>query len=103
MELHPTDEGFALYKEKTQIGFCALTPAAKGAAITAFGIEPQWRRKGYGSYLLKEALRAYAGYDREKATVFTAPLPADAAELAFWQSSALRQKAGSWCAAARRT
>ena len=75
MELHRTDEGFALYKEKTQIGFCALTPAAKGAAITAFGIEPQWRRKGYGSYLLKEALRAYAGYDREKATVFTAPLP----------------------------
>ena len=43
MELHRTDEGFALYKEKTQIGFCALTPAAKGAAITAFGIEPQWR------------------------------------------------------------
>ena len=33
MELHRTDEGFALYKEKTQIGFCALTPAAKGAAI----------------------------------------------------------------------
>ena len=29
-------------------------------------------------------MRAYAGYDREKATVFTAPLPADAAELAFW-------------------
>ena len=84
MELHRTDEGFALYKEKTQIGFCALTPAPKGAAITAFGIEPQWRRKGYGSYLLKETLRAYAGYDREKATVFTVPLPADAAELAFW-------------------
>ena len=29
MELHRTDEGFALYKEKTQIGFCALTPAPK--------------------------------------------------------------------------
>ena len=100
MELHRTDEGFALYKEKAQIGFCALTPAAKGAAITAFGIEPQWRRKGYGSYLLKEALRAYAGYDREKATVFTAPMPQS---LRSGQSSALRQKAGSWCAAARRT
>ena len=23
MELHRTDEGFALYKEKTQIGFCS--------------------------------------------------------------------------------
>ena len=84
MELHRTKEGFALYKEKTQIGFCTLTPAPKGAAIAALCIQPQWRRKGYGSYLLKEALRAYAGYDREKATVFTAPLPADAAELAFW-------------------
>ena len=97
MELHRTDEGFALYKEKTQIGFCALTPAAKGAAITAFGIEPQWRRKGYGSYLLKETLRAYAGYDREKATVFTAPLPADAAELAFWAKFGFAAEGSGLC------
>ena len=34
MELHRTDEGFALYKEKTQIGFCALTPAAKAVSYT---------------------------------------------------------------------
>ena len=32
MELHRTDDGFALYKEKTQICFCALTPAAMWAA-----------------------------------------------------------------------
>lgn len=84
MDLHRTKEGFALYKEKTQIGFCTLTPAPKGAAIAALCIQPQWRRKGYGSYFLKEILRSFAGYDREQATVFTAPLPADAAELAFW-------------------
>ena len=42
-----------------------------------------YKRQGYGSYLLKEALRAYAGYDREKATVFTAPLPADAAAVSY--------------------
>ena len=84
MELHRTKEGFALYKEKTQIGFCTLTPAPKGAAIAALCIQPQWRRKGYGSYFLKEILRSFAGYDREQATVFTAPLPTDAAELAFW-------------------
>ena len=103
MELHRTDEGFALYKEKTQIGFCALTPAAKGAAITAFGIEPQWRRKGYGSYLLKETLRAYAGYDREKLPYLPPRCPPMPQSLRSGQSSALRQKAGSWCAAARRT
>ena len=84
MDLHRTKEGFALYKEKTQIGFCTLTPAPKGAAIAALCIQPQWRRKGYGSYFLKEILRSFAGYDREQATVFTTPLPADAAELAFW-------------------
>ena len=84
MELRRTPEGFALYKENTPIGFCALTPAANGAGITALCIGPQWRRKGYGSYLLKEVLRAYAGYDREAATVFSAPMPADTAELAFW-------------------
>ena len=38
MDLHRTKEGFALYKEKTQIGFCTLTPAPKGAAIAALCI-----------------------------------------------------------------
>ena len=59
MDLHRTKEGFALYKEKTQIGFCTLTPAPKGAAIAALCIQPQWRRKGYGSYFLKEILRSF--------------------------------------------
>ena len=84
MELRRTEQGFALYKEKDCIGQCALQPTADGAALSALCILPQWRRKGYGSYLLKEVLRSFAGYDRETATVFTAPLPADAGELAFW-------------------
>ena len=29
-------------------------------------------------------MRSFGGYDREAATVFTAPLPADCAEMAFW-------------------
>ena len=49
MELHRTDEGFALYKEKHR-SLLRAHARRKGAAITAFGIEPQWRRKGYGSY-----------------------------------------------------
>ncbi len=74
--------------EKDEIGRCALykenTPTPKGGTFGAFCILPQWRRKGYGSYLLKEALRALDGYDREQATVFTAPLPTDPGEAAFW-------------------
>ena len=84
MELRRTETGFALYKEKEVIGHCTLHPAAQGAALAALAIDPAWRRKGYGSYLLKEVLRSFGGYDREAATVFTAPLPENAAELAFW-------------------
>ncbi len=94
MELRRTQEGFALYKEKDKIGSCALQPAPKGADITALWVEPQWRRKGYGSYLLKEVLRAFGGYDRENATVFTAPLPADAGEGAFWAKFGFAEENG---------
>lgn len=80
MELHRTEQGFALYKEKDCIGECCLSPAPKGAQFAALCILPRWRRKGYGSYLLKEVLRSFGGYDREAATVFTAPLPENAAE-----------------------
>ena len=84
MKISATQTGFALYKEADIIGQCDVTPTPKGADITALSVLPQWRRKGYGSYLLKEALRALGGYDREQATVFTAPLPTDPGEAAFW-------------------
>ena len=85
MKLSVTESGFALYKEAGIIGRCGVTPTPKGADITALSVLPQWRRKGYGSYLLKEILRRFGGYDREAATVFTAPLPADEGEGLFWQ------------------
>ena len=84
MKLEKIPGGYALYKEKTIIGTCQARPTEQGADITALTIVPEWRRKGYGSYLLKEVLRSLGGYDKERATVFTAPLPADAGELAFW-------------------
>ena len=85
MKISVTQTGFALYKEADVIGRCDVTPTPKGADITALSVLSQWRRKGYGSYLLKEILRRFGGYDREAATVFTAPLPADEGEGLFWQ------------------
>lgn len=85
MKISATQTGFALYKEADVIGQCDVTPTPKGADITALSVLSQWRRKGYGSYLLKEILRRFGGYDREAATVFTAPLPADEGEWLFWQ------------------
>lgn len=84
MKLQKTQTGYALYKERSCIGQCDLHPTEAGAALRSLFIEPQWRRKGYGSYLLKEVLRSLGGYDRERATVFTAPLPGEEREYAFW-------------------
>lgn len=68
MKISATQTGFALYKEADIIGQCDVTPTPKGADITALSVLPQWRRKGYGSYLLKEILRRFGGYDREAST-----------------------------------
>ncbi len=91
MKLSKTPTGFDLYKEHLCVGSCILQPTANGADISSVSILPEWRRKGYGSYLLKEVLRTLDGYDRAKATVFTAPLPSDASELTFWQKFGFTQ------------
>ena len=97
MKLEKTPGGYALYKEKTIIGTCQARPTEQGADITALTIVPEWRRKGYGSYLLKEVLRSLGGYDKENATVFTAPLPADAGELAFWAKFGFAAEGSGLC------
>lgn len=97
MKLSVTAGGFALYKESNVIGQCSVTPAPKGADIASLSILPQWRRKGYGSYLLKEILRRFGGYDREAATVFTAPLPADEGEELFWKKFGFVPEGGRLC------
>lgn len=97
MKLEKTPGGYALYKEKTIIGTCQARPTEQGADITALTIVPEWRRKGYGSYLLKEVLRSLGGYDKESATVFTAPLPADAGELAFWAKFGFAAEGSGLC------
>ena len=97
MKLEKTQGGYALYKEKTIIGTCQARPTEQGADITALTIVPEWRRKGYGSYLLKEVLRSLGGYDKESATVFTAPLPADAGELAFWAKFGFAAEGSGLC------
>ena len=97
MKLEERPGGFALYKEKTEVGCCQLTRTAAGADVACLTIVPEWRRKGYGSYLLKEILRRFDGYDRETATVFTAPLPAAPGEKAFWAKFGFREEAGRLC------
>src|SRR5699024_4300254 len=53
-------------------------------AFTGLWIAPEWRRRGYGSYLLRQVLHRCGGYSREQASLFTAPLPAGEGGAAFW-------------------
>ncbi|MGN0707632.1 MAG: GNAT family N-acetyltransferase [Faecalibacterium sp.] len=101
MELVPIPGGFGLRKEREQIGRCMVRPTAAGAALDGLCVLPQWRRKGYGSYLLREVLRRYGGFDRETATVFTAPLPAAPGEGVFWAKFGFSPEGG--CLVRRRT
>lgn len=72
MNIIQTENRYELYKEKCCIGQACV----KDGAVEQLEILPEWRRRGYGSYLLKELLRRGGGFDRGTATTFTAPLPA---------------------------
>ena len=93
MKLEKTPGGYALYKEKTIIGTCQARPTEQGADIAALTIVPEWRRKGYGSYLLKEVLRSLGGYDnRERHGVHGSSACRCRRSWPSGQSSALRQR-----------
>lgn len=78
MEIRRQDDTFTLYKERTAIG----TALRQGAGLWV-EIDPLWRRRGYGSYLLKEVLRRLGGLDPKVESCFTAPLPGDEAARAL--------------------
>ena len=78
MQIRREGPVWTLYKEKTPIGSARLEEGALWVEI-----DPAWRRRGYGSYLVKELLRAHGGLDPKAETRFTAPLPADEAARAL--------------------
>lgn len=78
MEIRCRDNLFTLYKEHTAIGTARL----EGEALWV-EIDPVWRRRGYGSYLVKEVLRRQGGLDPKRESRFTAPLPGDEAARAL--------------------
>lgn len=65
---------YVLYKEKTVIGMAALEDGRLWVEI-----DPAWRQRGYGSYLVKEILQQNGGYDVKRETRFTAGPAADEA------------------------
>lgn len=84
MQIFEKEGQFVLEKEGEAIGFCRFLPTAQGARELRLFIDPRWRRRGYGTYLLKDTLRRTGGFARDAGSLHTAPLPDDPAELAFW-------------------
>ena len=83
MEIYRRDDNWILEKEDEEIGLAKLRPAENGGHIPMLVIAPEWRRKGYGSYLLKTILARTGGFTRNAASRYTAPAPTDEAGQAF--------------------
>ena len=66
-----------LYKEQTPVGFCRLRLAPGRVEVAELSIDGGWRGKGYGSYLLKQALHATGGF--APGSLCLAPAPDTAA------------------------
>ena len=83
MRVEQTSQGFALYKEKSQIGWVHVgQPPRRGLRLSMAGP----RLAGPGLRLLpgQRGLRLWGGFDTSRATVFTAPAPTAPAEAALW-------------------
>ncbi len=83
MEIYRRDDNWILEKEDEEIGIAKLRPAEGGGHIPMLVIAPEWRRRGYGSYLMKTLLSRTGGFTRNSASCYTAPAPADPAARAF--------------------
>lgn len=62
MDIFRQENYFILKKEGTPIAQCTILPSSAEVEITAISVDPCWQRRGYGSYLLKEVLRATGGF-----------------------------------------
>ena len=51
-----------LYKEQAAVGICRLLLSPGGTRVEELFIHKDWRGRGYGSYLLKQALHATGGF-----------------------------------------
>jgi len=56
MKLVQTEEGFALYKEKTLTGRCAFRQEGDCTCLSLLWIDPAWRRRGVARLLLDRML-----------------------------------------------
>ena len=66
-------EEFLLYKEKLLVGRCGCARQQDGWRLGPLWIDPAWRRRGYGSFLLRQVLKDTGGYAGESLHVLELP------------------------------
>ena len=66
-------EEFLLYKEKLLVGRCGCAHQGEGWRLGPLWVDPAWRRRGYGSFLLRQVLKATGGYAGESLHLLELP------------------------------
>ena len=56
-DFSPEALAWALAKDGTIVGYCVVLPCAHSDELLCFYIDENWRRKGYGTYFMKQLLR----------------------------------------------
>lgn len=71
MQIKQEKGHYTLYKENEAIGMAVVD----GATILRLEIVPEWRGRGYGSYLVKELLRRGGGWTPSRPPGLLRPCP----------------------------
>ena len=66
-------EQFLLYKEKLLVGRCGCVRQDDGWRLGPVWVDPDWRQRGYGSFLLRQVLKATGGYSGESLHLLELP------------------------------
>lgn len=83
-----------LYKEQAPVGFCRLRLAPRETRLEELAIDEAWRGKGYGSYLLKQALHATGGFGTS--SLHSAPAPQGEAAAALLKKFGFAPAGAVW-------
>lgn len=73
MQIKKEKDRFLLYKEKQLVGKCDCKPLGEGFVLEGLWVDEAWRGKGYGSFLLKQVLRATGGFGAKSLHILSVP------------------------------
>ena len=89
-------------RKKPLAGRCAFRQEGDCTCLSLLWIDPAWRRRGYGSYLLRQVLHRLGGYAADTASLFCRAAAAGGGGGGLsGPSSAFGPRRDGWCAGAK--